>query len=89
MNQDGIIARLAALETLAGGCLTFLLASAGNDPGLTKTKAILDVLKAEADQGLSYLPLHIQAEAKTYLTDITNRILTNVTALRGMPAAKQ
>ena len=89
MNEDAIVARLAGLETLAAGCLTFLLASAGNDPDLSKAKGILDTLKAEADQGLKHLPAHIQAESKAYLANITNQILTNVSALRGMPAAKQ
>lgn len=89
MNEDAIIARLAALETLTGSCLTFLLASAGNDPDLSKAKAILDVINAEADQGMGHLPATIQNEAKTYLTNITNQVLQNVKALRGMPASKQ
>ena len=89
MNEDAIIARLAALETLAGSCLTFLLASAGNDPDLSKAKAILDVINAEADQGMKHLPAKIHDEAKTYLTNITNQVLQNVKALRGMPASRQ
>ncbi len=88
-NEDAIIARLAGLEAMACGCFTFLLASAGNDPDLSKAKAILDVLRAEADQGMSHLPDHIQTEAKAYLATLTMQVLQNLTALRGGPQTRQ
>jgi hypothetical protein len=88
MNDDAIIARLAALEILAGSCLTFLLASAGNDPELSKAKAILDTINSEANSGLAHLPPNVQAEAKTYLTNVTGNVMKNK-ALRGMSATKQ
>jgi hypothetical protein len=80
---------LAGLEILASGCLTFLLASAGNDPDLSKAKAILSTLKAEGSDGLRDLPEYIQAEARTYLTTLINQILQNLVALRGGPSVVQ
>lgn len=89
MNENGIIARLTALEILSASCFTFLLASAGDDPDLSKAKAILNALKADVDQGLKHLPEDTQAEAKTYLANITCNILQNVRALRGGPQTRQ
>ncbi|RTE92750.1 hypothetical protein [Bradyrhizobium sp. LVM 105] len=88
-NEDAIIARLAGLEAMACGCFTFLLASAGNDPDASKAKAILDVLRADADRGMAHLPDHIQAEAKAYLTTLTKQVLENLRALRGGPTRPQ
>jgi hypothetical protein len=87
MNEDAIIARLTALEILSTGAFACLLASVGNDPDLSKSKAILDGLRVDAHQGLAHLPEQIQTEARAYLTDLVNRVLQNVTALRGGPSS--
>jgi hypothetical protein len=89
MNEDAIIARLAGLEVLAASCFTFLLASSGHDPDLSKAKAILDVVKSEAESGLAHLPEKIGTEAKAYLSDVIDKVLTNLTALRGGPSTRQ
>lgn len=89
MSQHSIIARLAALETLSASCFTFLLASSGNDPDLSKAKAILEVVKQEADKGLADLPPITRGEAKRYLAGLIENILQNVTKLRGGPITMQ
>ena len=83
MKETGIIARLAGLEILATGAFACLLASAGNDPDLSKSKAILDALQTDGNEGLSYLPAEVQGEARAYLTTLINQVLQNVVALRG------
>jgi hypothetical protein len=89
MNEDAIIARLAALEILAGSAFTFMLASAGNDPDMSKAKAILNVIKSDADSALAHLPENIRTEAKAYLSNIIDIVLTNLTALRGGSSTPQ
>ena len=89
MNENAILARLTALEVLSASCFTFLLASAGNDPDLSKAKAILNALNTDADEGLKHLPEGTQAEAKAYLASITSNILQNVQALRGGSQTRQ
>jgi len=84
MNErDAIIARLAALEVLTGSCFTFLLASAGNDPDLSKAKAILDVVRQTGEEGLSHLPDELRKEALAVLSHQINQVMTNLAALRG------
>ena len=56
MNEYGIMARLAVLEILSVTCFTFILASAADDPDLSRAKAILNALNADVDQGVKYLP---------------------------------
>ena len=82
-----IIARLAGLETLVAGCLAFLLDSAGNDPDLSKAKAILDALNVEADRGFEHLPAKIQAEAKFYVASVTKRCCRTSKSFVGRPRA--
>jgi len=89
MDENEILARFAALEALSTSCFIFLLASAGDDPHLSKAKAILDVLNADAAHGMKHLPSGIRAEAKSILSSITNSILQNVKALRGASPTKQ
>jgi hypothetical protein len=82
-QQRNSVARIAAPEILSTGALVFLLASAGNDPDLSKGRAILESLQVDGFKGLDYLPKAIQDEARAYLTDLLNNALQNVAALRG------
>jgi len=82
-DRDQIIARLAALEVLAGAGIAVVLASAGNDPDLSKAKAILDALRTDGEAGIAHLPEPIRKEAESILGALVGRVLRMAASLRG------
>ena len=79
--ESNIMARLAVYETLAAGALTIVLASGGPGPDLSKAKAVLEVLKMHADEGLAHLPDPVQREARLILSSVLDRVMQNLSAL--------
>ncbi|WP_426418195.1 hypothetical protein [Bradyrhizobium genosp. A] len=82
MTDDGVVARLASLEALIVGTMGLLFAMAGNDPGMSKQKALLSVLQQEFEAGMSQLPQSIQDEAKSHMTDLLDRVILRTNQLR-------
>lgn len=83
MEDRDIIARLAALEVLAGAGIAVVLASAGNDPDLSKAKAILDAIQIEGNAGLAHLPETIRKEAESILGGLLGRVMRTAASFRG------
>lgn len=82
MNNDDVVARLASLEALIIGTMGLLFAMGPNDPDQSKQKALLSVLQAEFESGLSYLPQSIQDQAKVHMSDLLDRVILNTNQLR-------
>lgn len=87
-KYNGLVARIAALEVISGSALTFLFASAGNDPDLSKAKALLDVIRHDGEKGFAHLPESIRNEANAYLSNLLSQVMSNLPALRGAHTQK-
>ena len=81
-NEDEVIARLASLEALITGTMGLLFAMAGNDPDMSKQKALLAVLQSDFESGLAHLPQSIQDSAKAHMSGLLDRVLLSTNRLR-------
>ena len=80
--NDDLTARIVSLEALMVGTMGLLFAMTGNDPDLSKQKAILAILQQEFESGLGYLPDNLQDAAKAHMSDLLDRVILRTTQLR-------
>jgi hypothetical protein len=59
-----------------------LFAMAGNDPDMSKQKAILKILQKEFEEGMSYLPESVQATARKHMSNLLDRVILRTNQLR-------
>jgi hypothetical protein len=84
MTENQLVARIAGLEMLAMGTFATLLAFSGNDPDLSRTKALLKTLEAECNPHLSSLPEAVERDARAYLSNLLNGVLLRAQDLRNL-----
>ena len=80
--NDEVVARLASLEALIIGTMGLMFATAGNDPDMSKQKALLALLQQEIESGMDHLPAQIQDSAKKHMSTLLDRVNLSTNQLR-------
>lgn len=83
--NDEIEGRMLVIEIMAMTSLGIVMASAGNDPDMSKARAVLDFIRSNID-GAARERLTTDASrdaAARYADDILSQALENLALLRG------
>jgi hypothetical protein len=87
-DTESLTVRISVLESLCVMTLGLYLANARNDPGFSKSNALLDHLQQTIERSIAHMPKPMRDEGAAVLKDMLGRVRQNLSALHGGPALK-
>jgi hypothetical protein len=80
---EGLIYRVAVLESISVAIMAIYLANARNDPDYSRAKALLDAIRSDAVRGIGFLPDDVRKEGEAYLDKLLEKLFASLPSMRG------